>query len=61
MTGIEFSIEHEQPPIWIIKKQFRTGPAPDETNIIATYYISGANVYQAPTVYSVVANRLVFI
>ena len=61
MTGIEFSIEHEQPPIWIIKKQFRTGPAPDATNIIATYYISGATVYQAPAVYYVIDNRLVFI
>jgi hypothetical protein len=25
---------------------------------IATYYITGANIYQSPTVYSVIANRL---
>lgn len=28
-------------------------------NPIATYYIMGANVYQSPTIYSVIANRLV--
>jgi hypothetical protein len=28
-------------------------------NPIATYYIMGANIYQSPTIYSVIANRLV--
>jgi hypothetical protein len=59
MTGIEFAIVHEQPPVWIIQKRYRRGAAPDDVNPIATYYIMGANVYQSPTIYSVIANRLV--
>jgi mediator of RNA polymerase II transcription subunit 6 len=59
MTGIEFAVVHEQPPVWIIQKRYRRGPAPDDVNPIATYYIMGANVYQSPTIYSVIANRLV--
>ncbi|KAI9032655.1 MED6 mediator sub complex component-domain-containing protein [Phycomyces nitens] len=58
MTGIEFAVIHEQPPVWVIQKRFRRGPAPDDVNPIATYYITGANVYQSPTIYSVIANRL---
>ncbi|KAG2194831.1 hypothetical protein INT47_007893 [Mucor saturninus] len=58
MTGIEFAVVHEQPPVWIIQKRYRRGPAPDDVNPIATYYIMGANVYQSPTIYSVIANRL---
>ncbi|KAI9273396.1 mediator complex, subunit Med6 [Helicostylum pulchrum] len=59
MTGIEFAVVHEQPPVWIIQKRYRRGPAIDDVNPIATYYIMGANVYQSPTIYSVIANRLV--
>ncbi|CAO3649585.1 unnamed protein product [Mucor hiemalis] len=58
MTGIEFAVVHEQPPVWIIQKRYRRGPAIDNVNPIATYYIMGANVYQSPTIYSVIANRL---
>ncbi|KAL0089850.1 MED6 mediator subfamily complex component-domain-containing protein [Phycomyces blakesleeanus] len=58
MTGIEFAVIHEQPPVWVIQKRYRRGPAPDDVNPIATYYITGANVYQSPTIYSVIANRL---
>ncbi|OAD76019.1 hypothetical protein PHYBLDRAFT_143006 [Phycomyces blakesleeanus NRRL 1555(-)] len=47
MTGIEFAVIHEQPPVWVIQKRYRRGPAPDD-----------ANVYQSPTIYSVIANRL---
>ncbi len=59
MTGVEFAIVHEQPPVWVIQKRYRRGPAEDDVNPIATYYITGANVYQSPTIYSVIANRLV--
>lgn len=59
MTGIEFAVVHEQPPVYIIQKRYRRGPAIDDVNPIATYYITGANVYQSPTIYSVIANRLV--
>ncbi|KAG0745714.1 hypothetical protein G6F57_004960 [Rhizopus arrhizus] len=58
MTGVEFAIVHEQPPVWVIQKRYRRGPAEDDVNPIATYYITGANVYQSPTIYSVIANRL---
>ncbi|KAG1451269.1 hypothetical protein G6F56_008128 [Rhizopus delemar] len=58
MTGVEFAIVHEQPPVWVIQKRYRRGPAIDDVNPIATYYITGANVYQSPTIYSVIANRL---
>ncbi|KAJ8661898.1 hypothetical protein O0I10_002229 [Lichtheimia ornata] len=58
MTGIEFAVVHEQPPVWVIQKQYRRGPEPNDVNPIATYYIMGANVYQSPTIYSVIANRL---
>jgi hypothetical protein len=59
MTGIEFSVENRQPPICVIQKQFRTGPAPNEINIIAIYYISDAKIYQAPTIYSISSKILV--
>ncbi|KAI8146337.1 MED6 mediator sub complex component-domain-containing protein [Fennellomyces sp. T-0311] len=58
MTGIEFAVVHEQPPVWVIQKRYRRGPEENDVNPIATYYIMGANVYQSPTIYSVIANRL---
>ncbi|CAO3683234.1 unnamed protein product [Umbelopsis vinacea] len=58
MTGVEFAVVHEQPPVYVIQKQYRRGPSQNDVTPIATYYITGANVYQSPTVYSVVANRL---
>ncbi|KAG0176333.1 Mediator of RNA polymerase II transcription subunit 6 [Apophysomyces sp. BC1034] len=58
MTGIEFAVVHDQPPVWVIQKRYRRGTALDDVNPIATYYIMGANVYQSPTIYSVIANRL---
>lgn len=75
LKGIEFAVIHEHPPVWVIQKRYRRGPAPDDgeynrlksecdltprsVNPIATYYIMGANVYQSPSIYSVIANRLV--
>ncbi|KAF7721098.1 Mediator of RNA polymerase II transcription subunit 6 [Apophysomyces ossiformis] len=59
MTGIEFAVVHDHPPVWVIQKRYRRGPALDDVNPIATYYIMGANVYQSPTIYSVIANRLI--
>ncbi|CAM0135309.1 unnamed protein product [Umbelopsis sp. WA50703] len=58
MTGIEFAVVHEQPPVYVIQKQYRRGPSNNDVTPIATYYITGANIYQSPTVYSVIANRL---
>jgi len=58
MTGVEFAVVHEQPPVYVIQKQYRRGPSPNDVTPISTYYITGANVYQSPTVYSVIANRL---
>lgn len=47
--------------IWVIHKQDRikTRGRKDEVVLLATYYIIGENMYQAPSVYDVVGNRLV--
>ena len=30
MTGIEFAVVHEQPPVWVIQKRYRRGPEPSD-------------------------------
>ncbi|RUS26199.1 MED6 mediator sub complex component-domain-containing protein [Jimgerdemannia flammicorona] len=92
MTGVEFAVVLENPPVYVIQKQQRRGPNPQDgessflcdslalaqlfcgtqyqlfirfhdffTQVtpLATFYVMGANVYQSPTLYSVIANRLV--
>lgn len=57
MVGVEFVILYvREPDFWIIRKQKRL----DRTTTIPLndYYIVGANVYQAPRVYDVLASRL---
>ncbi|KAK6204700.1 MED6 mediator subfamily complex component-domain-containing protein [Scheffersomyces amazonensis] len=57
MTGIEFIIAYNrEPDFWIIRKQKRI----DSNNAfpIQDYYIIGANVYQAPKIYDILASRL---
>ncbi|RUS19597.1 MED6 mediator sub complex component-domain-containing protein [Endogone sp. FLAS-F59071] len=58
MTGVEFAVVLEQPPVYVIQKQKRRGPDPQDVTPLATYYVNGANVYQSPTLYAVIANRL---
>ena len=57
LRGIEYVLAAvREPDFWIIRKQNRT--APDQTEPLQDYYIIGANVYQAPTVFNIVQSRL---
>ena len=47
--------------VWVVRKQERSKraqPRDDELTTLGTYYITGQNVYQAPSVYDVVGNQL---
>ncbi|AAS50311.1 AAL055Cp [Eremothecium gossypii ATCC 10895] len=56
LKGIEYVLAHvREPDFWVVRKQRRAG---DRVTALNDYYIIGANVYQAPTAYSVVQNRL---
>lgn len=68
ISGVEYMIAKEpertadgDTGIWVIHKQDRrkTPGAADKVTLLATYYIMGENMYQAPSVYDVVGNRLV--
>lgn len=52
---------HEPSNIWVIRKQIRRKRAgmDDEVTVISTYYVVGDCVYMAPSVASVVGNRIV--
>lgn len=57
MKGIEFVVAYAQEPdLWIIRKQNRHSPS--DAEIIATYFVVGENIHQAPSVYGIVASRL---
>lgn len=57
MKGLEFTLAvAQEPDVWIIRRQMRFSPT--EAEIIATYFVVGENIYQAPSIYSVVASRL---
>ncbi|KAF2156232.1 MED6-domain-containing protein [Myriangium duriaei CBS 260.36] len=70
--GTEYMIVGEPQPVedqtygpdtgvWVIRKQERTkrpSPRDDELTTLGTYYITGVNAYQAPSVYDVVGNHL---
>jgi hypothetical protein len=30
MTGVEFAVVHEQPPVYVIQKQYRRGPSQND-------------------------------
>lgn len=54
---------HEPSNIWVIRKQNRrkrTG-MDDEVSVISTFFIVGDCIYMAPSVASVVGNRIVII
>lgn len=57
MRGLEFvlAFSHE-PDLWVIRRQHRKSPT--EADILATYFVVGENIYQAPSVYGVVSSRL---
>lgn len=64
LDGTEYVlVTVREPDFWVIRKQIRskvnttTGPT-FKFEIIKDYYIVGANVYQSPTAYKVIKNRL---
>lgn len=57
MKGIEFVLAiANEPDLWVIRKQERSSPS--DAKILATYYVVGDNIYQAPTTYSVLSSRI---
>lgn len=57
MKGIEFVVGYAQEPdLWIIRKQNRLSPT--DAEIVATYFVVGENIHQAPSVYGIIASRL---
>ncbi|KAA8643220.1 hypothetical protein EYZ11_003124 [Aspergillus tanneri] len=51
---------HEPSNIWVIRKQFRRKRSglDDEVDVLATYFVVGDCIYMAPSVASVVGNRI---
>ena len=60
-VGSGGSFAHEPSNIWVIRKQTRRHRAgmDDEVNVLATYFVVGDCIYMAPSVGSVVGNRIV--
>lgn len=57
MVGVEFVIAYvREPDFWIVRKQRRINSTDTVTE--QDYYIIGANVYQAPRVYDILASRM---
>ncbi|QEU59897.1 Med6 [Kluyveromyces lactis] len=57
MKGIEYILVLvREPDLWIIRKQQRDGPTKMTT--LRDYYVIGSAVYQSPTVYKIIQNRL---
>lgn len=57
MTGVEFVVAlAKEPEMWVIRKQNRLGP--QDVHILSTYYVLGENIYQSPSVYSIMMSRL---
>lgn len=59
MTGLEYILLHVQEPIlYVIRKQHRHGPQPQQVTPLADYYIIAGIIYQAPDLASVLNSRL---
>lgn len=57
MVGIEFVVAHiREPDFWIIRKQNRLNK--ESVQILQSYYIIGANIYQSPRLYRLISSRL---
>lgn len=57
LKGIEFILAYvREPDFWVIRKQNRTSET--STTPLNDYYIIGANVYQSPTAFRIIHNRL---
>ncbi|GAA5993470.1 hypothetical protein JCM10908_002209 [Rhodotorula pacifica] len=58
-TGIEFVVSHSlssPPDLFILHKRRRTSPS--ETTVLGAYHILNGNVYQAPSLFQVLNERL---
>lgn len=69
MTGVEYMLAtgSTETGVWVIRKQLRrpnkiddnTGREVEDVTVLATYYITGENIFQAPSVGAVLQNRMV--
>ncbi|KAI8321204.1 MED6-domain-containing protein [Martensiomyces pterosporus] len=57
MTGVEFAVTHQEPPaLFIITKQRRSNAT--RATPISIYYVVNGNIYEAPTLYSILSTRM---
>ncbi|CCF58105.1 hypothetical protein KAFR_0D04570 [Kazachstania africana CBS 2517] len=57
LKGIEYVlVQVREPDFWTIRKQNRHSI--NKTETLQDYYVIGANVYQSPTIFNIVMNRL---
>lgn len=69
MTGVEYMLAagSSESGVWVIRKQQRGAPRWDESlgaesedlTVLAAYYVVGENIFQAPSVVTVLQNRMV--
>lgn len=65
MIGVEYipvmgnEKSSEGPPVWVIRQQKRFGKKEDEVVRMNTFFVVGENVFMAPSVGEVMANKLV--
>ncbi|KAL2855502.1 RNA polymerase II transcription mediator complex subunit Med6 [Aspergillus pseudoustus] len=59
-TGTNAQFAHEPSNVWVIRKQMRRKRAghEDEVVVLATFFVVGDCIYMAPSVASVVGNRI---
>jgi mediator of RNA polymerase II transcription subunit 6 len=60
-AGANAQFAHEPSNVWVIRKQTRRKRAgfEDEVVVLATFFVVGDCIYMAPSVASVVGNRIV--
>ncbi|CEP63743.1 mediator complex subunit MED6 LALA0_S09e01508g [Lachancea lanzarotensis] len=57
LKGVEYVLAYvREPDFWIIRKQLRTTPT--TATPLQDYFIIGANVYQSPSVFKILQNRI---
>lgn len=54
--GIEYVVAHAQEGLFVIHKRERTSPV--DTRMLSVYYILNDNVYQSPSLYNVINERI---
>ncbi len=68
MQGLEFMVVAEPQQlqegdtgVWTIRKQVRRKQqgAEDELTVLATYYVIGENIYQAPSLENMIGSKIV--